>query len=147
MNGEDGYFLSKSWKPLVFTLTEEGRASLNRTFLLQNLLYCFERAKFFCALPATLLQLKATHTHSYFVHFLPHFYNSKPPTHIHILCTSCHTSTTQSHPHTFIFSFCSFFFKYIRWMCLCTQEQMCVSYRMICCGKVPVYCRYCICKV
>jgi hypothetical protein len=51
MNGEDGYSLSKSWKPLVYTLKEEGRASLNRTFLLQNFIVVLrEQNSFVCIL-------------------------------------------------------------------------------------------------
>jgi len=76
MDGEDGYSLSNSWKPLVCTLKEEGRASLNRTWLLQNLLYCFERAKFFYAHPTMLLQL--TDSHSIHIFVLPFFFYSFP---------------------------------------------------------------------
>jgi hypothetical protein len=67
MDGEDDYSLSNSCKPLVYTLKEEGRASLNRTWLLQNLLYCFERAKSFYVHPTMLLQLTDSHNIHIFV--------------------------------------------------------------------------------
>jgi len=66
MNGDDGYSLSNSCKLLVCTL-KEGTASLNGTLLLQNLVYCFERAKLFCVNPTALLKLTDSHSIHIFV--------------------------------------------------------------------------------